>query len=199
MKVAAGTLRLEGGGSWGGGDLAPDGGGSRSGSFVPGAAATGGGGDLRPGRRPTGRRWLLRAAGLQSLDGGARGGGGFGSRGRVAWIWFSRSDDGGIAVSFLSREHRLWSSAGRWWQEVERLRPARSFGGDARSCLADRCYTLSCLVGRCYARQILPSLRVWMDERGEVVPLGAVVASTDGWTDKDYADLSPEDGSTVQG
>ncbi|KAE8788067.1 hypothetical protein D1007_37911 [Hordeum vulgare] len=36
-----------------------------------------------------------------------------------------------------------------------------------------------------------------MDERGEVVPLGAVVASTDGWTDKDYANLSPEDGSTM--
>ncbi|KAE8801686.1 Serine/threonine-protein kinase HT1 [Hordeum vulgare] len=143
MKVAAGTLRL-------------DGGGSRSGSFVPGAAATGGGGDLR-------------------------------------------SDDGGIAVSFLSREHRLWSGAGRRWQEVERLRPARSFSGDVRSCLADRCYALSCLVGRCYARQILLSLRVWMDEPGEVVPLGAMVASTDGWTDKDYADLSPEDGSTVRG
>ena len=102
-------------------------------------------------------------------------------------------------MSFLSREHRLWSSAGRQRQEVERLRPARSFDGDVRSCLADRCYALSCLIGRGYARQILLSLCVWMDERGEVVPLGAVVASTDGWTDKDYADLSPEDGSTVRG
>ncbi|KAE8793184.1 Serine/threonine-protein kinase HT1 [Hordeum vulgare] len=111
---------------------------------------------------------------------------------------FVLSDDGGIAVSFLSREHRLWSSAGRRRQKVERLRPARSFGGDVRSCLADRCYALSCLVGRCYARQILPSLRVWMDERREGVPLGAVVASTDCRTDKDYADLYPEDGSTVR-
>ncbi|KAE8816766.1 Serine/threonine-protein kinase HT1 [Hordeum vulgare] len=113
-------------------------------------------------------------------------------------IWFSRSDDGGIAVSFLSREHRLWSSAGRRRQKVERLRPARSFGGDVRSCLADRCYALSCLVGRCYARQILLSLRIWMDKSREVMPLGVVVASTDGRTDKDYADLSPADGSTVR-
>ena len=80
---------------------------------------------------------------------------------------------------------------------MERLRPARSFGGDVRSCLADRCYALSCLVGRCYARQILLSLRVSMDERREMVPLGAVVALTDGRTGKDYADLSPEDGSAV--
>ena len=101
-------------------------------------------------------------------------------------------------MSFLSREHRLWSSAGRHRQEVERLRPARSFGGDVRSCLADRCYALSCLVGRCYARQILLSFRVWMDERGEVVLLGAVVASTDGRTGMDDADFSPEDGSAVR-
>ncbi|KAE8805366.1 Serine/threonine-protein kinase HT1 [Hordeum vulgare] len=176
MKVAAGTLRLDGGG-----DLAPDGGGSRSGSFIPGAAGISGLDDAPRDGGGFGRR-LLVAAGFQSLDGGARGGGGFSSRGRVAWIWFSRSDDGGIAVSFLSREHRLWSSAGRRWQEVERLRPARSFSGDVRSCLADRCYALSCLVGRCYPRQILLSLRVWMDERGEVVPLGAV-GGVDGWLD----------------
>ena len=73
-----------------------------------------------------------------------------------------------------------------------------AFSGDVKSCLADRCYALSCLVGRCYARQILLSLRVWMNEHREVVPLGAVVASTDGRTDKDYADLYPEDGSTVR-
>ncbi|KAE8793552.1 Far1 [Hordeum vulgare] len=36
-----------------------------------------------------------------------------------------------------------------------------------------------------------------MDERREGVPLGAVVASTDGRTDKDYADLYPEDSSTI--
>uniref|UniRef100_R7WC47 Putative disease resistance RPP13-like protein 3 n=1 Tax=Aegilops tauschii TaxID=37682 RepID=R7WC47_AEGTA len=63
-------------------------------------------------------------------------------------IWSSRSDDGGIAVSFLSWEHRLWSSAGRQRQEVERLRLARSFSEDVKSCLTDRCYTVSCLVGR---------------------------------------------------
>ncbi|KAE8781013.1 Serine/threonine-protein kinase HT1 [Hordeum vulgare] len=113
-------------------------------------------------------------------------------------IWFSRSDDGGIAVSFLSREHRLWRSAGRKRQEVERLRPARSFGGDVRSCLTNRCHALSCLFERCYARQTLQSLRVWMDERREVTPLGAVVASTDGRTGMDDADFSPEDGSTVR-
>ncbi|KAE8769273.1 Serine/threonine-protein kinase HT1 [Hordeum vulgare] len=95
--------------------------------------------------------------------------------------------NGGTAVSFLSMEHRLWSSAGRQRQEAERLRPARSFGGDVRSCLGDRCYALSCLFGRCYARQILHSLRVWMDERREVAPLGAVVASTNGRIDMDDA------------
>ncbi|KAE8783676.1 Serine/threonine-protein kinase HT1 [Hordeum vulgare] len=109
-----------------------------------------------------------------------------------------RSDDGGIAVSFLSRDHHLWSSAGRQRQKVERLRPARSFGGDVRSCLADRCYALSCMFGRCYAQQILQSLHVWMDERMEVAPLGAVVASTDGRTGMDDADFSPEDGSMVR-
>ena len=81
---------------------------------------------------------------------------------------------------------------------MERLRLARSFGGAVKSCLADRCYAESCLVGRCYARQIFQSLRVWTDERGAVVPLGAVVASTDGRTGKDDADLSPEDGSVVR-
>ncbi|KAE8769263.1 Arginyl-tRNA synthetase [Hordeum vulgare] len=30
----------------------------------------------------------------------------------------------------------------------------RAFGGDVKSCLAERCYAVSCLVGRCYARQI---------------------------------------------
>ncbi|KAE8820746.1 Arginyl-tRNA synthetase [Hordeum vulgare] len=109
-------------------------------------------------------------------------------------IWFSRSDDGGIAVSFLSREHRLWRSTGRQRQEVERLCPARSFDGDVRSCLANRCYALACLFGRCYARQILQSLRVWIDERREVAPLGAVVASMDGRTGMDDADFSSEDG-----
>jgi hypothetical protein len=100
---------------------------------------------------------------------------------------------------FLSWEHRLWSSAGRQRQEVERLRLARSFGGDVKSCLADRCYALSCLVGRCYARQIFQRLQAvsaggtwrhgaelyrWRPRRAqlfarrEVVPLGVVVAST---------------------
>ena len=106
--------------------------------------------------------------------------------------------DGGIAVSFLSREQRLWSSVGRQRQEVERLRPARSFGGYVRSCLADKCYALSCLFDRYYARQILQSLRVWMDERREVAPLGAVVVSTDGRTGKDDADFFSEDGSAVR-
>ena len=49
-------------------------------------------------------------------------------------IWCSRSDDGGTAVSFLSWEHRLWSNAGSQRQEVERLRLARSFGRDVKSC-----------------------------------------------------------------
>ncbi|KAE8806776.1 putative disease resistance RPP13-like protein 3 [Hordeum vulgare] len=74
-------------------------------------------------------------------------------------IWSSRSDDDGTVVSFLSWKHRLWSSAGGQRQEVERLRLAQSFGGDVKSCLADRCYDLSCLVGRCYARQIFQRLQ----------------------------------------
>ena len=73
-----------------------------------------------------------------------------------------------------------------------------AFGGDVKSCLADRCYAVSCLVGRCYARQIFQSLRVGIDERRAVESLGAVVASTDGRTGKDDADLSPEDGSAVR-
>ena len=130
-------------------------------------------------------------------------------------IWSSRSDDDGTSVAFLSWEHRLWSSAGGQRQEVERLRLARSFGGDVKSCLADRCYALSCLVGRCYARQIFQRLqavsaggtwrhgaavyrqrpgRAQQFARREVVPLGAVVASTDGRTGKDDADLFLEDG-----
>ena len=93
----------------------------------------------------------------------------------------------------------LWSSAGSQRQEVERLRLARSFGGDVNSCLTDRCYAWSCLVGRCYARQILQGLQAvsagatwqhgaevyqWRPRRvqlfacREEVPLGAVVAST---------------------
>ncbi|KAE8803267.1 Serine/threonine-protein kinase HT1 [Hordeum vulgare] len=113
-------------------------------------------------------------------------------------IWFSGLDDGGIVVTFLSREHRLWRSAGRQRQEVGRIRPAGSFGGDVRSCPADRCYALSCLFGRCYARQILQSLRVWMNERREVAPLGVVAASMDGRTGMDDADFSLEDESAVQ-
>ena len=102
-------------------------------------------------------------------------------------------------MSFLSWEHRLWSSAGSQRQEVERLRLARSFGGDVKSCLTDRCYALSCLVGRCYARQIFQGLQAvsagdtwqhgaevyqWRPRRAQLfarreeVPLGAVVAST---------------------
>ncbi|KAE8788934.1 Arginyl-tRNA synthetase [Hordeum vulgare] len=84
------------------------------------------------------------------------------------------------------------------WQEVERLRLARNFGGAVKSCLADRCYAESCLVGRCYARQIFRSLHSWTDERRALAPLGAVVASTDDWTGKDDADLFPEDGLNVQ-
>ena len=53
----------------------------------------------------------------------------------------------------------LWSSAGSQRQEVERLRLERSFGGDVKSCLTDRCYALSCLVSRCYARQIFQGLQ----------------------------------------
>uniref|UniRef100_M8B6B7 Uncharacterized protein n=1 Tax=Aegilops tauschii TaxID=37682 RepID=M8B6B7_AEGTA len=107
---------------------------------------------------------------------------------RADGIWSSRSDDGGVAVSFLSWEHRWWSNAERQRQEVERLRLARSFDGDVKSCLA----------GKCYARQILQNLSVWMDERRAVALLGAVVASTDGRTGKDDANLSPEDGSAVR-
>ena len=92
----------------------------------------------------------------------------------------------------------MWSSAGSQRQEVERLRLARSFGGDVKSCLTDRCYALSCLVGRCYARQIFQSLRVGMDVRRAVESLGAVVASTDGQTGKDDAYLFPEDGTAVR-
>ena len=83
--------------------------------------------------------------------------------------------------------------------EVERLHLARSFGGDVKSCLTDRCYALSCLVGRCYAQQIFQRLQAvsaggtwqhgadvyqWRPRRAELfarreeVPLGAVVAST---------------------
>ena len=82
---------------------------------------------------------------------------------------------------------------------MERLRLARSFGGDVKSCLTDRCYAWSCLVGRCYARQILQGLQavsacdtwqhgaevyhwrprcVQLFARREEVPLGAVVTST---------------------
>ncbi|KAE8807660.1 Serine/threonine-protein kinase HT1 [Hordeum vulgare] len=77
---------------------------------------------------------------------------------------------------------------------MERLRLAWNFDGAVKSCLADRCYVESCLVGRCYARQISRSLRIWTDERRVVAPLGTMVASTDDWTDKDDADLFPEDG-----
>ncbi|KAI5009547.1 hypothetical protein ZWY2020_011684 [Hordeum vulgare] len=56
MKLATGTLCLDGGGSRGGGDLAPDGGGSRGGGS--GRRRSGGGSwwrrDLEPGRRPQG-------------------------------------------------------------------------------------------------------------------------------------------------
>ena len=114
-------------------------------------------------------------------------------------IWCSRSDDGGIAVLFLSWKHRLWSSTGSQRQEVERLRLSQSFDGYVKSCLTDRCYALSCLVGRCYTRQIFQRLQAvsvggtwqhgaevyqWrprrpqMFARREEVPLGAVVAST---------------------
>ena len=76
---------------------------------------------------------------------------------------------------------------------------ARSFGGDVKSCLTDRCYALSCLVGRCYARQIFQGLQAvsagdtwqhgaevyqWRPRRAQLfarreeVPFGAVVAST---------------------
>ena len=93
----------------------------------------------------------------------------------------------------------LWSSAGSQRQEVERLHLARSFGGDVKSCLTDRCYAWSCLVGRCYARQILQGLQavsaggtwqhgaevyqwrprhVQLFARREEVSLGDVVAST---------------------
>ncbi|KAE8772407.1 Serine/threonine-protein kinase HT1 [Hordeum vulgare] len=88
----------------------------------------------------------------------------------------------------------------RWMTEegVERLRLDRSFGGDVKSCLTDRCYDVSCLLGRCYARYIFLSLHVRMDERRTVAPFGDVVASTDGRTSKGDTDLSPEDGTVVR-
>ena len=82
---------------------------------------------------------------------------------------------------------------------MEKLRLARRFGGDVRSCLTDRCYAWSCLVGRCYARQIFQGLQVvsaggtwqhgaevyqWRPRRAQLfarreeVSLGAVVSST---------------------
>ncbi|KAE8812873.1 Serine/threonine-protein kinase HT1 [Hordeum vulgare] len=76
---------------------------------------------------------------------------------------------------------------------VERLHLDRSFDGDVKSCLADRCYAVSCLLDGCYVRQIFRSLHVRMDERRTVAPLGVVVASTNGRTDKGDTDLSPED------
>ena len=93
----------------------------------------------------------------------------------------------------------MWSSARSQRQEVERLRLSRSFGGDVKSCLTDKCYALSCLVGRCYARQIFQGLQVvsagdtwqhgaevyqWRPRRAQLfarreeVPLGVVVALT---------------------
>ena len=102
---------------------------------------------------------------------------------------------------------------------MERLRLARSFGGDVKSCLTNKCYALSCLVGRCYARQIFQGLQVvsagdtwqhgaevyqWRPRcaqlfaRREEVPFGAVVASTDVRIGKDDVDLSPEDGLVVR-
>ncbi|XP_037419325.1 disease resistance protein Pik-2-like [Triticum dicoccoides] len=52
-------------------------------------------------------------------------------------------------------------------------------------------------MGGCYARQIFQNLHGWTDEGGMVAPLGTVVASTDGRTSKDDADLSPEDGYLI--
>ena len=46
--------------------------------------------------------------------------------------------------------------------------------------------------------QIFRSLLIEMDERRVVKSLGVVVASTDGRTGKDDADLSPEDGRAVR-
>ena len=43
----------------------------------------------------------------------------------------------------------------------------------------------------------LQNLRVWMEKRGAVAPLGTVVALTDGHAGKDDVDLSPESGSAV--
>ena len=121
-------------------------------------------------------------------------------------------------MPFLSWEHRLWSSAGSQRQEVERLRLARSFGGDVKSCLADGCYALSCLVGRCYARQILQGLQAvsagdtwqhgaevyqWRPRRAQLfvkeVPLGAVVASTIARPSKVDASVQSEDGAVAVG
>ena len=113
-------------------------------------------------------------------------------------------------VSLLSWENCLWSSVGRQKQEVERLNLARSSGGDAKSCLADTCYTLLCLVGKSNARQIFQRLQVvsgggtWRhgvevyrrrplrakkSVRREVVTLGAVVVSTVVRPGKDYASV----------
>ena len=104
----------------------------------------------------------------------------------------------------------LWSSAGSQRQEVEQLRLARSFGGDVKSCLTDRCYAWSCLVGRCYALQIFQGLqavsaggtwqhgaevyqwrprRVQLFARREEVPLDTVVASTIAGPSKVYASV----------
>ncbi|KAE8798372.1 Arginyl-tRNA synthetase [Hordeum vulgare] len=113
-------------------------------------------------------------------------------------------------MAFLSCEHRLWSSVGGQRREVERLRLARSFGGDVKSCLADRCYALSCMVDRCYARQIFQRLqavsaggtwrhgaevyrrrprRAQQFARRVVVPLGAVVTLTADRPGKDDASV----------
>ncbi|KAE8770211.1 Arginyl-tRNA synthetase [Hordeum vulgare] len=171
-------------------------------------------------------RAMSRARGAVALawgrDGAWRpcsavGGGGYPAQLREkSLLWFHRSREGdargcrylswkrhcgGVLFPFVGRcPHRhLRPQRGRLRQEVKRLRLARNFGGAVKSCLADRCYTESCLVGRCYARQIFRSLRIWMDERRAVAPLGVVVASTDDWTGKDDPDLFPEDGSVVRG
>ncbi|KAE8797009.1 hypothetical protein D1007_27966 [Hordeum vulgare] len=77
---------------------------------------------------------------------------------------------------------------------MERLRLERSFGGDVKSYLADKCYVVSCLLDRWYARQIFRSIHVRMDERRAVTPLGVLVVSTDGRAGIGDVDLSPEDG-----
>ena len=107
-------------------------------------------------------------------------------------------------VSSLSWEHQTQR------QEVERLRLAWSFGGDVKSCLTDKFYSLSCLVGRCYARHIFQRLqavlaggtwrhgaegyrrrprRAQQFAHREVVPLGDVVASTGARPGKDDASV----------